>query len=262
MTDATSSGDPAASLRLLWREHLPQESSPRRGPKRALDVDSIVEAATTLADDDGLAALTMRRLAERLGVKPMGLYTYVPGRAEVLDLILDDAFAKMPRPPFAGEPWPVRVRAVADGNLDLYRRHPWATQLSTLRPPLGPGQMAKYEYELTAFRGSGLSDLETDDALTFLLGFVRNAARDIESGRQASLGGEDDQQWWDKAGALLSEMITAERYPLAARIGSAAGAAHSSAHDPDHAYRFGLERTMTALEMLAGSGGVPLDPQR
>ncbi|HWS52078.1 MAG TPA: TetR/AcrR family transcriptional regulator C-terminal domain-containing protein [Microbacterium sp.] len=252
MTDATSSGDLAATLRLLWRRHLPTDASPRRGPRRGLSVDTIVDEAVSLADSDGLSALTMRRLAERLDVRPMSLYTYVPGRAELLDLMLDDAYAAMPRPPFADAPWQQRVRSVAAGNLDLYERHPWAAELSTQRPPLGPGQMAKYEYELSAFTDSGLDDVAIDDALTFLLGFVRSASRDMHSARMNErASGGDDQQWWDAVGPLFSQLIDTRAYPLAERIGAAAGAAHASAHDAHHAYRFGLERTMDALERLA-----------
>ncbi|WP_104164415.1 TetR/AcrR family transcriptional regulator [Arthrobacter sp. SX1312] len=254
MNDVTSSGNPAATLQLLWREHLPPDSSPRRGPRRGLEFNTIVEAATSLADEHGLTALTMRRLAERLNIRPMSLYTYIPGRAELLDMILDDAYLKMPRPPFETAPWQVRVRAVAASNFDLYKRHSWAAHLSTLRPPLGPGQMAKYEYELSAFDGSGLGDLATDDALTFLLSFVRNAARDIHSARDTSRAGGTDQEWWDEAGPLLAHNVNDKSYPLASRVGSAAGAAHGSAHDPHHAYAFGLQQTIRALELLATDG--------
>ncbi|KJQ55407.1 TetR/AcrR family transcriptional regulator [Microbacterium sp. SA39] len=252
MTDATSSGDPAATLRLLWRDHLPEDTSPRRGPRRGLSIDTIVSAAIALADDDGLAALTMRRLADRLGVRPMSLYTYVPSRDELVDLMLDATYAAMPRPSLPESGWQERVRAVAESNKRLFERHPWAAELATQRPPLGPGQLAKYEYELAAFAGSGLDDVSTDDALTYLLGFVRGAARDIHSARatQRATGG-DDQQWWDAVGPLLSQVLDPDAYPLASRIGTAAGEAHGSAHDTEHAYRFGLERTMNALERLA-----------
>lgn len=252
MTDATSSGDPAATLRLLWRDHLPEDTSARRGPRRGLRIDTIVSEATALADEHGLAALTMRRLADQLGVRPMSLYTYIPSRAELLDLMLDDAYAMMPRPSLQESRWQERVRAIAEGNRRLFDRHPWAAELATQRPPLGPGQMAKYEYELAAFAGSGLSDVETDDALTFLLGFVRSAARDTHAARAIRrASGGDDQQWWDAVEPLFAQLIDTAAYPLASRVGAAAGAAHGSAHDVEHAYRFGLECTMDALEHLA-----------
>lgn len=252
MTDATRAGDPAATLRLLWRDHLPEDSSPRRGPRRGLRIDTIVSEATALADREGLAALTMRRLADRLDVRPMSLYTYVPSRAELLDLMLDDAYAAMSRPSLPDAGWQARVRAVAESNRELFERHPWAAELATQRPPLGPGQMVKYEYELSAFADSGLDDVTTDDALTYLLGFVRSATRDIRvAGIIQRTSGGDDQRWWDAVGPLLARLVDSDSYPLASRIGAAAGAAHGSAHDTDHAYRFGLERTMDALERLA-----------
>ena len=207
-----------------------------------------------MADEEGLPALTMRRLAERLGRRrPMSVYTYVPGRTELLDLMLDDAYARMPRPDHDEASWPQRVRAVAQSNMNLYERHPWASFVSTLRPPLGPGQMAKYEYELSAFTGSGLDDVTTDDALTYLLSFARSTARDLHQARvnrQAS--GTDDQQWWDAVGPLLAQVVTPGHYPLATRIGAAAGTAPGSAQDPDHAFSFGLDRILEALERLAG----------
>lgn len=252
MSDATSLGDPAAALRLLWRHRVPT-TSPRRGPQRGLDVDAVVQAAITIADTQGLAALSMRRLADRLNIRPMSVYTYVPSRAELLDLMLDDAYSKMPRPTQDAASWEPRVRAVAGLNLDLHERHPWTAQLSTLRPPLGPGQLSKYDYELSAFDGSGLDDVTTDDALTYLLGFVRNSALNMQAARQAANEGQADAKWWEQAGPLLSEVVDDNQYPVAARIGTAAGIAHGSAHDPLHAYGFGLEITMQAIRLLARS---------
>ena len=98
----TGAGDPARTLRLLWRDPA---AVPRHGPRQGLTIDQIVAAATALADTEGLDAVTMRRVAASLGVVPMTLYTYVPGKAELLDLMLDSACARMPRTDTAGRPW-------------------------------------------------------------------------------------------------------------------------------------------------------------
>ena len=111
-------------------------------------------------DESGLDALTMRAVAERLGVSAMTNYTYVPGKAELLDLMLDALWLAMPR-----EAGPT-VRSVADANRALYEAHPWAARVTTARPPLGPGLLAKYEHELGAFDSLGLSDVDMDAALT------------------------------------------------------------------------------------------------
>jgi AcrR family transcriptional regulator len=247
-TARSSAGDPARTLALLWRD---PDAIPRRGPGRGLDLDAVIETATGIADTEGLDALTMRRLAQALGVAPMTLYTYVPNKTELLDLMLDAVYASMDRTPTTGRPWRERLRAVADGNRDMYLGHPWASTISTMRPPLGPGQTAKYEHELAALDGLGLDDVTMDDCLAYLLTFVQAwafaavAARDT---RQES--GMDDEEWWAVAGPLLGRYADEATYPLATRVGSAAGAAHGGAYDPDHAYRFGLDRLLDGLSGL------------
>jgi AcrR family transcriptional regulator len=164
--------DHARTLELLWGTTSP---GPRRGPRPALTVPEVVRAAVAIADREGLEALTMRRLARELGVGPMALYTYVPGKAELLDLMLDAVYLEMPRNALPGD-WRERLTAVARDNRALFEAHPWAATLSSSRPPLGPGLMAKYEHELAALADSGLDDVQTDAALTFLLDFVRSSA--------------------------------------------------------------------------------------
>jgi AcrR family transcriptional regulator len=240
----TSSGDPARTLALLWRTVPPS----RRGPRPRLDLDAVVDAAIALADDRGLSALTMRALADRLRVSAMTLYGYVPGREELVDLMLDALYGRMAYPPWEPERgWRARARAVAEANRALYAAHPWAAAVSTARPPLGPGLMSKYEHELAAFEGAGLGDVERDAALSFLLAFVQGAAT---AAADAAAAPGTDADWWQAAGPLLARAIDPGRHPLAARVGGAAGEAHGSAHDPAFAYAFGLERVLDGLAVL------------
>ena len=246
--ERSGAGDPARTLALLWRRTA---DIPRHGPQPTLSIDAVVAAATGLADAVSLDAVTMRRVAAALDVSPMTLYTYVPSKAELLDLMLDAAYASMARVDTAGQPWRRRLRAIADENMALFAAHPWAADISTVRPPLGPGQMAKYEHELSALDGMGLDDVEMDAALTYLLGFVQGCARAAGDARavtrDSALG---DKQWWERAGPLLASFVDERAYPLAARVGSAAGAAHGGAYSPDHAYEFGLERLLDGLGAL------------
>src|SRR6266568_3307462 len=84
----------------------------------------------------GLGSVTMRAVAHALGVVPMSLYTYVPGKAELLDLMLDTVYRQMPRGDLSGMPWRERLAAVAQANRDLFTLHPWIAEVSTSRPPL------------------------------------------------------------------------------------------------------------------------------
>ncbi|UQX04032.1 TetR/AcrR family transcriptional regulator [Streptomyces sp. RerS4] len=240
--DRSGAGDPVRTLELLWREPGQEPPAGRRGPRQGLTVDAVVTAALALADEEGLGALTMRALAKRLGVTPMTLYTYVPGKAELLDLMLDEAYARMRRQkPDPGESWRRRVTRVAEDNRDLLRRHPWIADLSVTRPPLGPGVIAKYEYELTAFDGIGLTDAEMDAALTHLLGFVHaNALAAADAA--AHNDRQSDEEWWAVSAPLLERAMDPARYPLAGRVGAAVGA-----YDPDAIWEFGLTCVLDGL---------------
>ncbi|MCX5193063.1 TetR/AcrR family transcriptional regulator C-terminal domain-containing protein [Streptomyces sp. NBC_00249] len=243
--DRSGAGDPVRTLELLWREPGQEPPSRRRGPKQGLSVDAVVDAATALADAEGLAALTMRALAQRLGVTPMTVYTYVPGKAELLDLMLDQAYGRMARrEPVAGEPWQAGVTRIADDNRDLLVRHPWIADLAVTRPPLGPGVIAKYEHELAAFEGIGLTDAEMDAALTHLLGFVHaNALAAADAAAHNSRLSDDE--WWAVSAPLLERAMDPERYPLAGRVGSTVGA-----YDPQAVWSFGLRCVLDGLARL------------
>lgn len=248
-TPRSSAGDPARTLRLLWRQ--PAEQQSRRGPAPTLSIDQIVAVATAVADRDGLDAVTMRRIAHDLGVATMTLYTYVPGKAELLDLMLDAAYRRMNRTDHAGKPWRERVAAVASDNRALFATHPWAAGIATTRPPLGPGLMEKYEHELRALEETGLDDVETDAALTFVLQFVRSCAlASAESSAARDESAMNDEQWWAANAPLLERVFDAAAFPTAARVGSAAGAAYGAAYNPDHAYDFGLQRVIDGLGVL------------
>lgn len=119
-TEYSGGGDPQRTLELLWGT----QKNPSRGPRPGLSTAQIVGAAITIADSDGLGALSMRRVAEQLGVGTMSLYTYVPGKAELLDVMLDSVFGEQT---FAGA-LPADWRAA----LELRAQADWALY-STLR---------------------------------------------------------------------------------------------------------------------------------
>ena len=240
--------DPSRLLALLWQS---AEAVPRRGPDRSRTLVEVVDAGINIADSGGLPAVTMRAVAQALSLSTMSLYSYVPGKDALVALMIDRLYGQMPRPPLIALPGPERLRQVADLNRQLFLAHPWLADSSSARPPLGPGVMAKYEYELSAFAGMGLDDVTTDDCLTYLITYVHGAARASTSAATQQLeSGTTDQEWWDQHQPLLAQVFDEQRYPTATRVGTAAGTARGSAYDPDIAYRFGLDRTIYAIQAL------------
>jgi AcrR family transcriptional regulator len=250
VTEFSGSGDPARSVALLWRRG--QRSG--RGRKPTLTVDAIVDAAIELADETGLAALSMRGLAERLGVGTMSLYTHVPGKAELIDLMLDSVLGETARPEQPPEDWRARLELLARENAALFHRHPWMLEIVTFRPPMGPGLIAKYDYELGALEGLGLSDVEMDSVLALVLGYVQSAARAaLEAKLVEQRTGLTDEHWWQAQAPLLEEVIDLGRFPVAERVGTAAAIAYEGLWDPDHAFEFGLERVLDGIAVLIES---------
>ncbi len=259
---AASRPDPARLLKLLWRHHSPA-LPPRKGPRPALSVDQLLIAAIALADREGLEALTIRRLAAELSTAAMSLYTYVADKAELLELMIDTVYTDMALVQTAVQTvdssWQAGVQALAASNLALYLQHPWLTEISSERPPLGPGVISKYDRELSVFEGLGLSDIEMDAALSFVLNFVRAAARDhVQADRLAAFTQASNADWWQAQEAAFSHLLPPGRYPLAERVGSAAGEHNQGAYHSGFAYQFGLERVLAGLEQLI-SGKSPLD---
>ncbi|QUH03117.1 TetR/AcrR family transcriptional regulator [Saccharopolyspora erythraea] len=243
-TEYSGGGDPARSLALLWRS---RQRGGRRG-RSDLDADRIVATAIELADAEGIAALSMRRVAERLGVGTMSLYTYVPGKAELLDAMLDAVYGETALSEADGG-WRGRLERIARENWALYHRHPWMLQVATGRAVLGPNVIAKYDYELGAVAGLGLSEVEMDSMLSLVLGHVEGAARrSVEAAQTEQRTGVSDEQWWHAHAPLLNQIMDPARFPTAARVGSAAGEAHGSAQDPGHAFEFGLQRILDGID--------------
>src|SRR5436190_23908188 len=107
-------------LRLLWENRPP----PKRGPMPTLRLDEITRAGIELADRDGLGALTMQRVAEAVGVTKMALYRYVPGKTELVALMVEGAVGAPPQAP-PGD-WRARLEDWAQRLLERFARHPWA----------------------------------------------------------------------------------------------------------------------------------------
>ncbi|MCC6497252.1 MAG: TetR/AcrR family transcriptional regulator C-terminal domain-containing protein, partial [Propionibacteriaceae bacterium] len=202
-------------------------------------LDAVVAAGIHVADLAGNLDFSLRTVSDRLGVGVMTLYSYTDSKDQLLELMIDQCRATMAFTAPDG-PWRARLTQVAADNLALMRAHPWLAHVESERAILGPGTLAKYERELAAVEPLGLDDAAKDAALTLVLDFVRASAR-AKAAAIAERSLETPEEWWQREGAQLAALGIEDRFPLAQRIGSAAGAATNAAHDADNSYRFGLK---------------------
>lgn len=241
--------DHARAYRLLWSTE--DEPSARSG----LTVGRVVATAIDLAAESGLAALSMRKVAERLGVGAMSLYTYVPGKDELVMLMVDRAASELTTETDAGAAWRDRLDAIARDYWALYHRHPWLVEVPVGRPVLGPSTFDRYEFELTAVEGLGLDDLEMNGAVELIQAHVEGTARrTFEARRDAERSGLSDDEWWYRVLPVLEDVLTDRHYPLSERVGTTIGAPHS---DPQYVFEFGLARILDGIETLVTARSEP-----
>jgi AcrR family transcriptional regulator len=187
------------ALAILWQD--PQPARRERGLSR----ERIVTAAVELADADGLGALSMARLAERLDCGTMSLYRHVANKDELVTFMLSTA----PGPPPNTDPtnWRGALTDWAAGLWDVYHRHPWILQAAAAAPPTDPGQLAWLDAGLAALGATGLAERDKLAAVMAILHFVRGAAAlDIEA------SGVDSPDY----AALLRRVLDPSRFPALA----------------------------------------------
>lgn len=221
------------TLRVLWGE-------PARPAGRGLSRERIVAAAIALADADGIAALSMARLAERLGSAPMSLYRHVANKDELLVFMMDAAPGPPPELP-AGD-WRAALEAWAWALRGVYYAHPWILQVTAGRPPLEPGQLGWLDRGLSALEGTSLNHADRFEAVMTVLHFVRGEA---QIGAVLLLAGPPAEY-----GGLLAHFVTEERMPALAAAAAAGIFAPDAGRSAEESFAFGLTRILDGVNVL------------
>lgn len=197
-----------------------------------LSRERIVEAAIRLADADGLAAVSLRKVAAALEVGPMRLYGYIATKEELLDLMVDTVYAEI-RPTGAG--WREVLRSLAETTRQAVHRHEWFADLVGGRPQLGPHALARGEAVV-----AGMGGVEVDavmpvvDAVNaYVIGAVR---REVAERRAERVTGMDERQWQAAFGPYLERTFATGRFPALATV------IRDAAHlDADEIFYTGLD---------------------
>jgi DNA-binding transcriptional regulator YhcF (GntR family) len=191
---------------------------PRRAARprdRELTTGRIVATGLSVADGEGLEAVSMRRLAAELGVAPMSLYRHLAGREELEHLLVRAVFRAHPLPEPGPEGWRAKLELVSRTQWRAYRRHPWLPELVSLtRPLLLPEAMAHTEWTLRALDGLDLTLAERAREVIALASLVRglgaSAAAEARAERET---GQPNDQWWVALDDEVNGLMASGRYP-------------------------------------------------
>lgn len=224
------------SVEFLWGGR----TQPTRGPKPALSLDGIADAAIAVADAEGLAAVSMQRVAADLGYTKMSLYRYLPGKAELVALMVERGMGDPPA--LSPQAWRESLAEWARQLMAAFLRHPWSLAATVGARPLGPRELGWMESALAVLAGLPLTGAERLDAMVVLVGHARALAEQVTSNNP-------EAQMSVAMAAVIQQHE--ERFPhLAAAMGEAAAAGQQ-----DQAFDFGVERILDGLAALIDRRG-------
>lgn len=237
MLDRTGESPLPHGLALVW--DLPPPA--RRGPKPAYTVAQVVDAAIALADEEGVAGLSLPKIARRLGLTPNALYRYVSSKDE-LELLLVDA-GTGPAPSDLPTDWREGAAAWARALIARYRARPWLTDLPIRGAPVTPNLLGWLESLLRALTDTGLPAGDLLSSAILLDSYAR------------SIAGLANDLAASEAPPVQSPAVTGFLYPLLAERGYPLVAAMlmggeyaDTPVDPD--IEFGLTRILDGIEQL------------
>jgi AcrR family transcriptional regulator len=167
-----------------------------------LSREQIVQAAIELADEGGIDAVSIRRIAARLGVGATTLYWHVRSKSDLYELMFDAAFSELPLPEPTGD-WRKDLRDVTVNGHDIFRRSPWLILIG-IQPSVGPGIRRFAEWALRVLEPAGVDRQTRTDILAiinnYMFGFAHRQTAWLQLRERAGLS---EEQWRQRLDAYL-----------------------------------------------------------
>jgi AcrR family transcriptional regulator len=236
-------------LDLLWG----RRERGKRGPRPGLSGDAIVEAAVRVADAEGLEAVSMARVAKKLGFTTMSLYRHVASKDELLQLMWDASATGAETLVLEGGGWREKLAMWAIAQRDMLSRHPWVTQMPMAAPPLAPNSVHFVERGMSAFDGTDLPDADRMRVIGLITSYTLSEARMANDAARAAKKATEAEQPPDPPvmpsyDALLREVVDEKTFPRLYRMAWSAG----TGEPPDeHAeFLFGLNVILDGAQAL------------
>jgi AcrR family transcriptional regulator len=215
-----------------------------RGSRVPLSKERVLRAAVLLADEGGVASLTMRKLAETLGVEAMSLYYYVADKDEILDGMADLVFGEIDLPSREAD-WKAAMRQRAISARDALTRHPWAIGVMESRANPGPATLRHHDAVIGNLRQAGFSIALAAHAFSVIDSYIYGFAL-----QTLNLPFDTSEELEKLAEAMLREM-PADEYPYLTEmiVDHALQPGYSYANE----FEFGLDLVLDGLERARGT---------
>jgi AcrR family transcriptional regulator len=230
-------------LSLLWGRDEPT----RRGPRPTLTLEVIGRAAIAIADRHGLSGVSMKRVAEALGVSTMALYRYVDTKDDLFTVMLE--FASGAPPDLRRKrSWRSGLEAWCRAYRELLHRHPWMLEVPITGPPSTPHQLGWMETALVAMEGMRLTAQERTQVLLQLNVYVRG---DVALG--VEIGAVDDESVSGTWARQVLSLTAPEQFPAVHAM--LASGEFDEDDDPLEQFEFGLQRSLDGIALLVDRRG-------
>jgi AcrR family transcriptional regulator len=225
---------------------------PQRGPKRELSIDQIIKAAIEIADQDGLSALSMNRLATSLGFTTMSLYRYIPSKDDLL-LLMQDTACEISFSENEEMDWREKMREYVRLNISLLIKHPWFSDIPISGVPVTPNQLKLVDRALGCTRELPLNDYEKMSVVLLLSGYARSCGIILKDMDKALQSGKSPGAFTGlDYSSALKKLVTPEQFPNLYPV--IMSGAYTEENEEENTvgndFDFGLERILDGIEQF------------
>lgn len=225
---------------------------PQRGPKRELSIKKIVDSAIAIADEDGITAVSMSRVAASLGHTAMSLYRYIPSKDDLL-LLMQDAVYDLTLPEHANSAaWRDNMRYFVWSTINVYRDHPWVSDIPISSAPVTPNTLRIVEWALQGLSGFEIGASFKTGMILLLSNYARACGQLlVDMSRAFQTGKSFGETTGEDYSHMLKELVSMEQYPnlYPLLLSGDSNSDDSSDQDLDQEFDFGLELILDGIEL-------------
>ncbi|GIO36704.1 TetR family transcriptional regulator [Paenibacillus antibioticophila] len=225
---------------------------PQRGPKRELSIQKIVDSAIAIADEDGLAAVSMSRVAASLGHTAMSLYRYIPSKDDLLLLMQEAVYELKPPEHIDSADWRDNMKYFVRSTISVFRNHPWITDIPVSVVPITPNTLRIVDWTLQGLSGFEIGPNFKTGIILLLSNYARACGQLlVDMSRTFQTGKSFGEFTGEDYGNILKELASEEQFPnLHPLLMSGDNSSDDNGmEDLNQEFDFGLELILDGIEL-------------